>query len=123
MPTLLRERGVVPFIKVDKGLEDEADGVQLMKPMPDLDELLARSKALGVFGTKMRSVINAANPAGIAANVAQQFEFGKPIINAGLMPMFEPEYNIKSRRPGRRRANPAATNSSRASTPCRKATR
>lgn len=96
VPTLLRERGVVPFIKVDKGLEDEVDGTQLMKPMPGLDDLLARSKALGVVGTKMRSVINAANPAGIAANVAQQFEFGKQIIAAGLIPILEPEYNIKS---------------------------
>ena len=96
VPTLLRERGVVPFIKVDKGLEDEVDGAQLMKPMPGLNELLARSKALGVVGTKMRSVIQAANPAGIAANVAQQFEFGNAIISAGLMPMLEPEYNIKS---------------------------
>ncbi len=96
VPALLRERNVVPFIKVDKGLEDEADGVQMMKPMPGLDELLARAKALGVVGTKMRSVINAANPAGIAANVAQQFEFGAQIWNAGLIPILEPEYNIKS---------------------------
>ncbi|OJW69931.1 MAG: fructose bisphosphate aldolase [Sphingomonadales bacterium 63-6] len=96
VPTVLRERNVVPFLKVDKGLEDEADGVQMMKPMPGLDDLLARAKALGVVGTKMRSVINAANPAGIAANVAQQFEFGAQIWNAGLMPILEPEYNIKS---------------------------
>ncbi|WP_336977610.1 fructose bisphosphate aldolase [Altererythrobacter fulvus] len=96
VPALLRERNVVPFLKVDKGLEDEADGVQMMKPMPGLDELLARAKALGVVGTKMRSVINAANPAGIAANVAQQFEFGAQIWNAGLIPILEPEYNIKS---------------------------
>ncbi|HTN13780.1 MAG TPA: fructose bisphosphate aldolase [Sphingomonadaceae bacterium] len=96
VPTLLRERNVVPFLKVDKGLEDEVDGVQMMKPMPDLDELLARAKALGVVGTKMRSVINAANPAGIAANVAQQFEVGAQICKAGLIPILEPEYNIKS---------------------------
>ncbi len=96
VPTLLRERNVVPFLKVDKGLEDEADGVQMMKPMPDLGELLARAKALGVVGTKMRSVINAANPAGIAANVAQQFEVGAQIWKAGLIPILEPEYNIKS---------------------------
>ncbi|HZF45828.1 MAG TPA: fructose bisphosphate aldolase [Sphingomonadaceae bacterium] len=96
VPTLLRERNVVPFLKVDKGLEDEADGVQMMKSMPGLDELLARAKALGVVGTKMRGVINAANPAGIAANVAQQFEVGAQIWNAGLIPILEPEYNIKS---------------------------
>ncbi len=96
VPTLLRERGVVPFIKVDKGLEDESDGVQLMKPMPELNELLARSKALGVVGTKMRSVIHAASASGIAANVAQQFEVGNQIADAGLMPILEPEYNIKS---------------------------
>lgn len=96
VPTLLRERNVVPFLKVDKGLEEEADGVQMMKPMPDLGELLARAKALGVVGTKMRSVINAANPAGIAANVAQQFEVGAQIWRAGLIPILEPEYNIKS---------------------------
>ncbi len=96
VPALLRERGVVPFIKVDKGLEDESDGVQLMKPMPELDALLARSKALGVVGTKMRSVIHAASASGIAANVAQQFEVGNQIADAGLMPILEPEYNIKS---------------------------
>jgi fructose-bisphosphate aldolase class I len=95
-PTALIDRGVVPFIKIDKGLEDEADGVQLMKPMPDLDKLLARAKGLGVFGTKERSVINAANAKGIAAIVAQQFEVGKQVIAGGLMPMLEPEYNIKA---------------------------
>jgi len=84
VPTLLRERGVVPFIKVDKGLEDEVDGAQLMKPMPGLNDLLARSKALGVVGTKMRSVIHAANAAGIAANVAQQFEFGNAMPDPAL---------------------------------------
>ncbi|KPL67776.1 fructose-1,6-bisphosphate aldolase [Erythrobacter sp. SG61-1L] len=96
VPALLRERNVVPFLKVDKGLEDEADGVQLMKPMPGLVDLLARAKALGVVGTKMRSVINAADPVGIAAIVAQQFEVGAQIWHAGLMPILEPEYNIKS---------------------------
>ncbi len=95
-PSALIDRGVVPFIKIDKGLEDEADGVQLMKPMPDLDKLLARAKGLGVFGTKERSVINAANAKGIAAIVAQQFEVGRQVIAGGLMPMLEPEYNIKA---------------------------
>ena len=95
-PQALIDRGIVPFIKIDKGLEDEIDGVQLMKPMPDLDKLLARAKGLGVFGTKERSVINAANAKGIAAIVAQQFEVGKQVIAGGLMPMLEPEYNIKA---------------------------
>jgi fructose-bisphosphate aldolase class I len=96
VPSVLRERGVVPFIKVDQGLEAEADGVQLMKPMPGLDALLARAKSLGVAGTKMRSVIHSANPTGIAALVAQQFEIGNRIADAGLMPILEPEYSIKS---------------------------
>ncbi len=96
VPSVLIERGVVPFLKIDKGLEDEADGVQLMKPMPGLDALLARAKALGVFGTKERSVINLANRAGIAAIVKQQFEIGQQVIAVGLMPMLEPELNIKS---------------------------
>ena len=96
VPTVLIERGVVPFIKIDKGLEDEANGVQLMKPMPELDALLKRSKALGVFGTKERSVINLANREGIAAVVKQQFEVGKQVLSAGLMPIIEPEVNIKS---------------------------
>jgi fructose-bisphosphate aldolase, class I len=95
-PQALHERGVVPFIKIDKGLEAEANGVQLMKPMPDLDALLARSKALGVYGTKERSVINAADPAGIAAIVAQQFEVGRQVLAHGMMPILEPEVNIKS---------------------------
>ncbi|MBA4008345.1 MAG: fructose bisphosphate aldolase [Erythrobacter sp.] len=90
----LKARGVVPFIKVDEGLADEADGVQLMKPMVKLDTLLAKSVAQGMFGTKMRSVIKAANPAGIAAVIAQQFEVGAKIIAAGLMPIIEPEYDI-----------------------------
>jgi fructose-bisphosphate aldolase class I len=96
VPTALIEKGVVPFIKVDKGLEAEADGVQLMKPMPELDALVARSRALGVFGTKERSVINAANPAGIAAVVKQQFDVAMQILAGGLMPIIEPEVNIKS---------------------------
>lgn len=96
VPTLLWERGVVPFLKVDKGLEAEADGVQLMKPNPGLGELLERAKAKGVFGTKMRSVINLASPAGIAAIVKQQFEVAGQILDHGLMPMIEPEVNIKS---------------------------
>ncbi len=95
-PAALWEKGVVPFIKIDKGLEDEANGVQMMKPMPDLDALLARSKALGVFGTKERSVINLANRAGIAAIVQQQIEIGQQVLAGGLVPMLEPEVNIKS---------------------------
>ena len=104
VPQALIAKGVVPFIKIDKGLEDEADGVQLMKPMPDLDALLARSKALGVFGTKERSVIQQANRAGIAAVVAQQVEIGHQVLAAGLMPILEPEVNIKS--PTRAEADP-----------------
>lgn len=96
VPQALIEKGVVPFIKIDKGLEDEANGVQLMKPMPTLDELLTRSKALGVYGTKERSVINSANREGIAAVVAQQFEVGKQVLSHGMMPIIEPEVNIKS---------------------------
>ncbi len=95
-PAALIERGVVPFIKIDKGLEDEANGVQLMKPMPDLDALLVKAKALGVFGTKERSVINLANREGIAAIVKQQFEIGAQVLSHGMMPMLEPELNIKS---------------------------
>ncbi|WP_421927014.1 fructose bisphosphate aldolase [Neoaquamicrobium sediminum] len=91
---LWEKRGVVPFLKVDKGLADEADGVKLMKPMPDLDALLERAVANGVFGTKMRSVIDAANPKGIAAVVAQQFEVGRQILGHGLVPIIEPEVTI-----------------------------
>ncbi len=87
---------VVPFLKVDKGLAQEADGVQLMKPMPDLDALLARGKEKGVFGTKMRSVIKLADKGGVEANAAQQFEVGLQILEAGLMPILEPEIDIKS---------------------------
>jgi fructose-bisphosphate aldolase class I len=86
---------VVPILKVDKGLAAEADGVQLMKPMPDLDRLLARARAKGIFGTKMRSVIKQANPAGIHAVVDQQFEIARQIIAAGLVPIIEPEVDIK----------------------------
>jgi fructose-bisphosphate aldolase class I len=96
VPELLWERGVVPFLKVDKGLADEAGGVQLMKPNPDLEALLDRANAKGVFGTKMRSVIKLANPAGIAAAVAQQFEEAERILAKGLMPIIEPEVSIKS---------------------------
>lgn len=95
-PAALIDKGVVPFIKIDKGLEDEANGVQMMKPMPELDALLARSKALGVFGTKERSVIKSANREGIAAVVAQQFEVGQQVLSHGMMPIIEPEVNIKS---------------------------
>ncbi|MEQ8922547.1 MAG: fructose bisphosphate aldolase [Roseovarius sp.] len=92
---LWEDKGVVPFLKCDKGLEDETNGVQLMKPIGDLDDLLSRAVAKGIFGTKMRSVINAANAEGIAANVAQQFQIGKQILGHGLMPILEPEVNIK----------------------------
>ena len=92
----LKQRGVVPFIKVDQGLEDETQGVQLMKDMTKLDALLEKSVVAGMFGTKMRSVIKSANPAGIAAIVAQQFEYGARIADAGLMPILEPEYDINA---------------------------
>ncbi|MDE2596328.1 MAG: fructose bisphosphate aldolase [Sphingomonadales bacterium] len=95
-PSALIAKGVVPFIKIDKGLEDEVNGVQLMKPMPELDALLVKAKALGVYGTKERSVINSANRAGIAAVVRQQFEVGQQVLSHGMMPMIEPEVNIKS---------------------------
>ncbi len=91
---LWEKRRVVPFLKVDKGLEEAAQGVKLMKPMPELDALLERAKSKGVFGTKMRSVIDAADPEGIAANVAQQFDVGKQILSHGLMPILEPEVTI-----------------------------
>jgi fructose-bisphosphate aldolase, class I len=90
------DRGVVPFVKVDKGLEAEKDGVSLMKPMPDLDTLLARAARLNVFGTKMRSVINLASKTGIGAISRQQFEVGEQIAEHGLMPILEPEVSIKS---------------------------
>ena len=90
------DRGVVPFLKMDKGLEAEADGVSLMKPIPGLDPLLERAVKLGVFGTKMRSTINLASPTGVAAIVAQQFEIAAQISAHGLMPIIEPEVLIKS---------------------------
>lgn len=93
---LWHERGVVPFLKIDKGLEDEANDVQLMKPMPGLNALLARAGEKGVFGTKERSVIHAANEAGVEAIVAQQFEVARQVCAAGLVPMIEPEVNIHS---------------------------
>jgi fructose-bisphosphate aldolase, class I len=93
---LWEDRGVVPIVKVDKGLEAEKDGVSLMKPMPDLDKLLARAVKLGVFGTKMRSTINLASKTGIAAIAKQQFEFGEQIAKHGLTPILEPEISIKS---------------------------
>src|SRR5687767_348159 len=96
VPQVLNERGVIPFIKIDKGLEAEENGVQLMKPMPDLDALLTRARGLGVFGTKERSVINLANREGIAAIVRQQFEVARQVLAAGLVPIIEPEVNIKS---------------------------
>ncbi len=90
------ERSVIPFVKVDKGLEAEKDGVQLMRPMPELDTLLNRAVKLGVFGTKMRSVVNLASKEGIAAVVAQQFDVAAQIAAHGLMPIIEPEVLIKS---------------------------
>jgi fructose-bisphosphate aldolase class I len=95
-PRALIDRGIVPFIKIDKGLEDDDNGVQLMKPIPGLDELLQRAKSLGVFGTKERSVINAANASGIAVCVAQQFQLARQVLAAGLVPIVEPEVNIQS---------------------------
>jgi fructose-bisphosphate aldolase class I len=95
-PQALTEKGVVPFIKIDKGLEEEANGVQLMKPMPELSGLLERARQLGVFGTKERSVINLANRDGIAELVAQQFDVARAVLAHGLVPIIEPEVNIKS---------------------------
>lgn len=91
---LWEDRGIVPFLKIDKGLEEEKDGVRLMKPMPGLDALLARAAAKGIFGTKERSVIDAANPKGIAANVAQQFDVARQVLAQGLVPIIEPEVTI-----------------------------
>ena len=95
-PQALIDRGIVPFIKIDKGLEAEENGVQVMKPMPELDALLDRARSLDVFGTKERSVINSANAAGIAVAVAQQFQVAKQVLAHGLVPIVEPEVNIKS---------------------------
>jgi fructose-bisphosphate aldolase class I len=96
VPVALIDKGVVPFLKIDKGLEPEANGVQLMKPMPGLDELLPRARGLGVYGTKERSVINLGDRAGIAAIVEQQVTVARQVLAAGLMPILEPEVNIKS---------------------------
>ncbi len=93
---LWQDKNVVPFLKVDKGLADEADGAQVMKPMPDLDSVLERALTHGVFGTKMRSVIKLADEAGVNAVVAQQFEFARRIMDAGLVPIVEPEVDIHS---------------------------
>jgi len=95
-PQALIDQGVVPFIKIDKGLEAEANGVQMMKPMPELTGLLERARQLGVFGTKERSVINLANREGIAAVVAQQFDVARQVLAHGMVPIVEPEVNIKS---------------------------
>ena len=97
VPTYLWEdKGVVPFLKIDKGLADEENGVQLMKPMPDLDALLEKGVSKGIFGTKERSVIHLANPAGIAEVAGQQFEVATQVLRHGLVPIIEPEVNIKS---------------------------
>lgn len=93
---LWQVKQVVPFLKIDKGLADEADGVQVMKPMPGLDDLLARGRDKNVFGTKERSVIKSANEGGIESIVAQQFDVGRQVLGAGLMPILEPEVDIKS---------------------------
>ena len=93
---LWENKAIVPILKVDKGLAEEADGVALMKPIPELDALLERATAHGVFGTKMRSVIRLADPAGVAAVVAQQFEVARRILAAGLVPIIEPEVDIHS---------------------------
>ncbi|MHA6262163.1 fructose bisphosphate aldolase [Arenibacterium sp. CAU 1754] len=91
---LWEDRRVVPFLKIDKGLADEENGVRMMKPMPDLDALLDRANAAGIFGTKMRSVIDAASPSGIAAIVDQQFDVGAQVLAKGLVPIIEPEVTI-----------------------------
>lgn len=93
---LWQVKRIVPIVKVDKGLADEADGVRLMRPMPDLDDLLARARAHGVFGTKMRSVVLRADPTGVEANVAQQFAVARHILEADLVPIIEPEVDIHS---------------------------
>ncbi len=96
IPERLKQKGVVPFLKVDKGMHDIADGGQTMKPMPQLAQMCARAKSLGVFGTKMRSVIHDANETGVAAVVAQQMDFGLEILGHGLVPILEPEVSLKS---------------------------
>ena len=94
VPARLKERGIVPFLKVDKGLAEERDGAQLRKPTPRLEDMCNRARELGVFGTKMRSVVKSANPAGIKAAVHQQFAEGARILSCGLVPILEPEYDI-----------------------------
>ncbi len=96
IPELLSRRGIVPFLKVDKGMHDAENGVQLMKDMPKLNETCARAKELGVFGTKMRSVIHEADEQGIADNIRQQMDFGLQILDCGLVPILEPEVSLKS---------------------------
>lgn len=93
---LWQKKNVVPFLKVDKGLADEVEGAQVMKPIPDLDDQLSRARGHGVFGTKMRSVIKLANPSGVSAVVKQQFEIGRQILDSGLVPIIEPEVDIHS---------------------------
>jgi fructose-bisphosphate aldolase class I len=96
VPEYLWSKGVVPFLKIDKGLADEANGVQLMKPMPTLDQLLAKAKSKGIFGTKERSVIKSNNAEGIKAVVKQQFEIARQVLSHGLVPIVEPEVDIKN---------------------------
>ena len=96
IPTLLSNRGIVPFLKVDKGMHDQENGAQLMKDMPQLEKQCRRAKELGVFGTKMRSVIHEANDTGIKANAAQQMDFGLQILDYGLVPILEPEVSLES---------------------------
>ncbi|TCD05080.1 fructose bisphosphate aldolase [Erythrobacteraceae bacterium CFH 75059] len=96
VPRYLADHGVVPFLKVDQGMEEARDGAQLMKPMPALAAMCARARELGVFGTKMRSVIHEANEAGIAANARQQMDVGLEILSHGLVPILEPEVSLKS---------------------------
>ncbi|MXO95377.1 fructose bisphosphate aldolase [Erythrobacter aquimaris] len=96
IPELLSRRGVVPFLKVDKGMHDVENGAQLMKPIPELEAMCRRAKELGVFGTKMRSVIHEANREGVAANVAQQMDYGLEILSFGLVPILEPEVSLDS---------------------------
>ena len=96
IPELLSRRGIVPFLKVDKGMHDQENGVQLMKPIPELEEMCRKAKGYGVFGTKMRSVIHEANDEGIKANVAQQMDYGLRILDNGLVPILEPEVSLKS---------------------------
>lgn len=96
VPTLLRELAIVPFLKIDKGLEQQADGVQLMRPIPELGSLLDRARAAGMAGTKARSLIHAPSPSGIRAIVAQQFELAKRVLDKGLLPIIEPEVHLGS---------------------------